>query len=83
MLEAMACGTPVAAFPVDGPQEVLLNHQTGVIKGGVLGDDLATATQSALKIPRNLARERAMEFSWEKSSTSFIENLVAAKSNAW
>jgi hypothetical protein len=54
-----------------------------VIKGGVLGDNLATATQSALKIPRNLARERAMEFSWEKSSTSFIENLVAAKSNAW
>ena len=83
MLEAMACGTPVAAFPVDGPQEVLLNHQTGVIKGGVLGDDLATATQSALNITRYLARERAMEFSWEKSSTSFIENLVSAKSNAW
>jgi len=83
MLEAMACGTPVAAFPVDGPQEVLLNHQTGVIKGGVLGDDLAAATQSALNIPRYLARERAMEFSWEKSSTSFIENLVSAKSNAW
>jgi glycosyltransferase involved in cell wall biosynthesis len=83
MLEAMACGTPVAAFPVDGPQEVLLNHQTGVIKGGVLGDDLAAATQSALNIPRYLARERAMEFSWEKSSTSFIESLVSAKPNAW
>ncbi|MCX7262076.1 MAG: glycosyltransferase family 1 protein [Burkholderiales bacterium] len=83
MLEAMACGTPVAAFPVDGPQEVLLNHQTGVIKGGVLGDDLAAATQSALNIPRYLARERAMEFSWEKSSTSFIENLVSAKPIAW
>jgi glycosyltransferase involved in cell wall biosynthesis len=80
MLEAMACGTPVAAYPVDGPQEVLLNHQTGEIKGGVLGEDLAVATQTALGIPRYLARQRAMEFSWEKASTSFIENLVPAKS---
>lgn len=83
MLEAMACGTPVAAFPVDGPQEVLLNHQTGEIKGGVLGEDLAVATQTALTIPRYLARQRAMEFSWEKASTSFIENLVPAKSIGW
>jgi glycosyltransferase involved in cell wall biosynthesis len=79
MLEAMACGTPVAAFPVDGPQEVLKNHTTGVVKGGILSEDLAQATQSALQIPRALARERALEFSWEKSSNSFIDNLVSAK----
>jgi len=80
MLEAMSCGTPVAAFPVDGPQEVLLNHQTGVIKGGVLSEDLAKATQSALAIPRHMARQRALEFSWEKSSNSFIDHLVSAHS---
>ena len=79
MLEAMACGTPVAAFPVEGPQEVLVNQQTGVIKGGALSDNLAVATQSALQIPRYLARQRALEFSWEKSTQSFIDNLVAAK----
>ena len=79
MLEAMACGTPVAAFPVDGPQEVLLNHQTGVIKGGVLSEDLAKATIAALEIPRHMARQRALEFSWEKAGTLFHENLVQAR----
>ena len=79
MLEAMACGTPVAAFPVDGPQEVLLNHTSGVVKGGILSEDLATATRSALKIPRYQARERATEFSWENASTMFLNNLVNAK----
>lgn len=79
MLEAMACGTPVAAYPVDGPQEVLMNHQTKVVKGGVLGEDLAIATQKALDVPRYQARQRAMEFSWEKACSSFIENLVPAK----
>jgi glycosyltransferase involved in cell wall biosynthesis len=79
MLEAMACGTPVAAFPVDGPQEVLLNHTSGIVKGGILSEDLAAATQSALNIPRHQARERATEFSWENASTLFLKNLVSAK----
>jgi len=69
----------VAAFPVDGPQEVLLNHQTGVIKGGVLSEDLAKATIAALEIPRHMARQRALEFSWEKAGTLFHENLVQAR----
>ena len=79
MLEAMACGTPVAAYPVDGPQEVLQNQLTGEVKGGVLNEDLALATQSALNIPRYLARQRSLEFSWEQSCQLFIQNLVVAK----
>lgn len=78
MLEAMACGTPVAAFPVDGPQEVLVNYSTGVVKGGVLSEDLAKATQTALQIPRYQARERALDFSWENACTLFLNNLVNA-----
>lgn len=76
MLEAMACGTPVAAYPVDGPQEVLFNHETGVIKGGILSENLTKATQLALEIPRNQSRERALEFSWENASNLFLSNLV-------
>lgn len=76
MLEAMACGTPVAAYPVDGPQEVLFNHETGVIKGGILSEDLTKATQLALEIPRTQSRERALEFSWENASNLFLSNLV-------
>jgi glycosyltransferase involved in cell wall biosynthesis len=78
MLEAMACGTPVAAFPVDGPLEVLratgddLTHR----QGGVLHEDLAYASLEALKIPRHQARAQAMTFSWHESTRLFEQHLV-------
>ena len=71
MLEAMACGTPVAAFPVDGPYEVLTSS-TGRVVGGVLHTDLAEATRQALSIPRETARARADDFSWGKASQLFL-----------
>ena len=71
-LEAMSCGTPVAAFPVDGPQEVL-----GVpVRGGALNSDLQAAWQQALKVPRESARARALDFSWEKAATQFLSHLT-------
>lgn len=78
MLEAMACGTPVAAYPVDGPQEVLVNQESGLIKGGILKEDLAMAAKMALEIPRYQARERALAFSWENATAIFAKNLVNA-----
>ncbi len=78
MLEAMACGTPVAAYPVDGPLEVL--RPTGgdltQRKGGVLHEDLAYASLEALKIPREQARAQAMSFSWDESTRLFEQHLV-------
>ena len=71
MLEAMACGTPVAAYPVDGPLEVL-TEASGQVSGGVLHADLAEATRQALSIPRATARARAYDFSWEKASQLFV-----------
>jgi glycosyltransferase involved in cell wall biosynthesis len=71
MLEAMACGTPVAAFPVDGPYEVLTSS-TGRVVGGVLHSDLAEATRQALSVPRETARARADDFSWTKASHLFL-----------
>jgi glycosyltransferase involved in cell wall biosynthesis len=71
MLEAMACGTPVAAYPVDGPLEVL-TEASGQVSGGVLHTDLAEATRQALNIPRATARARAYDFSWERSSQLFV-----------
>lgn len=75
MLEAMACGTPVAAFPVEGPTEVLGQPA----QGGVLHENLQQATQAALKLPRYAARERALCFSWQTTALSFISHLVAAR----
>jgi glycosyltransferase involved in cell wall biosynthesis len=58
MLEAMACGTPVAAYPVDGPLEVVGRNE----QGGVLTEDLQRACLQALELPRASARERATAF---------------------
>lgn len=77
MLEAMACGTPVAAYPVDGPLEVV-NTAEGH-KGGVLHADLKRAFTSALEIPRAQARERALAFGWRAAGQLFQDHLVAAR----
>jgi glycosyltransferase involved in cell wall biosynthesis len=77
MLEAMACGTPVAAYPVAGPLDVV-----GGSLGGVLDLDLKRAALQALELPRSRARERALEFDWQPVCRQFIEHLVPAKPGA-
>lgn len=78
LLEAMACGTPVAAYPVDGPIEVLCDAQ-GASQGGVLDVDLLSGTNQALTLPRCEARQRAVQFSWGNAAKIFENNLVVAR----
>jgi glycosyltransferase involved in cell wall biosynthesis len=73
MLESLACGTPVAAFPVPGPIDVI-----GDSGAGVLHEDLALACRSALNISRDMARRYAEQFSWRASVEQFARNLVPA-----
>lgn len=80
MLEAMASGTPVAAYPVDGPLEVL-GKSDGSCHGGVMHEDLKMAFQGALAIPRHAARRRAEDFSWVQAAQLFEGHLVAAGYN--
>lgn len=81
MLEAMACGTPVAAYPEDGPLEVLAarRHPAGPRLGGVLHEDLRIACHEALRLPRHEARARAMDFSWEEATRRFVAFLVPCR----
>ena len=79
MLEAMACGTPVAAFPVDGPLEVLGHSACDAVQGGVLHEDLRQAFQEALAVPRSEARCRALSFSWRNATDLFVSHLVAVQ----
>ena len=78
MLEAMASGTPVAAYPVDGPLEVL-GKPDGSCHGGVMNPDLRTACYSALALPRHEARLRSLDFSWAHAAQMFEGYLVQAR----
>ena len=72
MVEAMASGTPVAAYPVDGPLEVL-GRADGTGQGslgGAMHVDLQQACYVALTVPRHEARARALDFSWRHASES-------------
>jgi len=71
-LEALACGTPVAAFPVTGPLDVIGDRPIGA-----LGADLRSACIRALAMSREACRNFALERSWESSARQFIGNLTA------
>lgn len=71
-LEALACGTPVAAFPVTGPLDVIADHPVGALDA-----DLRSACIRALGMSRDACRNFALERSWENSARQFIGNLSA------
>ena len=77
MLEAMACGTPVAAYPVTGPIDVVTHAYDGV-----LDEDLRTAALAALKIHRNACRITALTRSWERAAGQFLSHLVHSRDGA-
>jgi glycosyltransferase involved in cell wall biosynthesis len=73
MLEAIASGVPVAAYPVTGPLDVVAQ---GV--SGILDEDLGRAARAALKLDRAKVREEAFRFSWAKTTELFLHNIASA-----
>jgi glycosyltransferase involved in cell wall biosynthesis len=71
LLEALASGLPVAAFPVTGPRDVI-----GTAPVGALNDDLLMACLAALTISPQACLEFAAKYTWEASARAFVENIT-------
>jgi glycosyltransferase involved in cell wall biosynthesis len=73
MLEALACGTPVAAFPVTGPIDVLSEAEGKI---GAVNADLRVAALEALQADRAACRAHAERYSWRACAETFLSHLV-------
>ncbi|MGR9036089.1 MAG: glycosyltransferase family 4 protein [Gammaproteobacteria bacterium] len=73
MLEALASGLPVAAFPVMGPVDVIMSE-----KIGKLDEDLEKAFAGALRLDPRDCRNYALNYSWANCTRQFFNNLVPA-----
>ena len=71
VIEALACGLPVAAHDVMGPRDSITAG-----KDGYLGDDLKEAALKCLELSPNDCRAKAETYSWERSADVFIQNLA-------
>ena len=77
IIEALACGVPVAAFPVQGPGGIVQNGETGH-----LSEELARAALDALRLDPNRCREEALKYTWAACTQQFLAHLRAANPRA-
>ena len=74
MIEAMACGTPVAAYPCQGPEDVIEEGVTGY-----MNDDLKQAVSDALTLDRIRVCQASSRWSWQRAWEIFRDNLIQIK----
>ena len=72
MIEAMACGTPVAAYPVQGPLDVIDQAETGF-----MNESLEDAVTACLQLNRDLVYKGSLRWTWERAWKIFKDNLVS------
>ena len=71
MIESMACGTPVAAYPTQGPLDVVEQGVTGF-----MDNDLVSAIDKCLQLNRDRVEQASHKWSWENAWLIFKQNLV-------
>jgi len=75
IIESMACGTPVAGFPVPGPKDLVIEGVSGSVD-----EDLKVAVKNCLEIPRERVPDYTIYYTWEKCALIFEEHLVPLNS---
>ncbi len=83
IIEALACGVPVAAFPVTGPLDIVGLDGRGPGSGlerpvGALDRTLGAAIEAALKVNRADAADFGARYSWANATQQFIEAIQVA-----
>ena len=71
IVEALACGVPVAAHEAPGPRDILT---PGV--DGVISSDLKAAAMACLTLSKDACRQKALHYSWERSASIFEQNIA-------
>ena len=74
IIEALACGTPVAAYPVPGPIDILENGVTGA-----MSEDLRTAVIRCLRLNRGKVAKHSQKWTWENCWNIFRDNVVSGR----
>lgn len=74
MIEALACGVPVAAYPVQGPVDIIRQNVTGV-----LDKDLGRAVMGALELNRDDCLKAAARYRWDRCAKQFLDSLVPVR----
>lgn len=83
MIEALACGLPVAAYPVAGPLDVIGAHGRGPaddlpMQVGALDEDLALAINKALRCDRTGAAVQGARYNWDRATAQFLAAVSQA-----
>lgn len=71
MLDALACGVPVAAYPVQGPLDVITDNKTGCLR-----ENLQEAIMGALALDSHDCRQQALQYAWQNCTAQFVNNLA-------
>ena len=75
LIEALACGTPIAGFNVTGPKDIVIEG----VNGSLDDKDLQQAVTRALQVNRDATYKSSKTYTWDTVADQFISSLVPLK----